>query len=310
MALLTRKRTILAKIETTYGTDASPTGTANAILVRNMSVTPLQAELLNRDLVRPYLGASEQILANAYVSVEFEVEMAGSGAAGTAPAYGPLLKACGMNETVVASTSATYTPVSSSFASATIYYNVDGVLHKLTGCRGNVELDIKARQIPVFKFTFTGLYNSPTDTAAPSVTYTSFQTPLAANSDNSSGFTLFGYTGALESLNLNFNNSIQYRSLIGAEDVLLVDRQVSGQIMFEAPTIATKDFFSIALATTLGALDITHGTSAGNKVQITSSRVNVNNPTYQDQNGIQMLQAPVRLVPSTAGNDEISIVVK
>ena len=310
MSLLTRKRTILAKIETTYGTDPTPTGAANAILVRNLNITPLNAELLNRDLVRPYLGASEQLLASAYVGIDFEVEMAGAGAAGTAPAYGSLLKACGMTETLVALATATYTPVSSSFSSVTIYYNVDGVLHKLTGCRGNVEIDIKARQIPVFKFTFTGLYNAPTDTVLPTVSYTAFQTPLAANSDNSSGFSLFSYSGALESLSLNFNNGVQYRSLIGAEDVLMTDRQLSGQVVFEAPTIAAKDFFSLALGTTLGALDITHGTTAGNKVQISSSRVNVTNPTYQDQNGIQMLQVPMRLIPSTAGNDEISIVVK
>lgn len=310
MSLLTRKRTILAKIETTYGTDPTPTGAANAILVRNLNITPLNAELLNRDLVRPYLGASEQLLASAYVGIDFEVEMAGAGAAGTAPAYGSLLKACGMTETLVALATATYTPVSSSFSSVTIYYNVDGVLHKLTGCRGNVEIDIKARQIPVFKFTFTGLYNAPSDTVLPTVSYTAFQTPLAANSDNSSGFSLFSYSGALESLTMNFNNGVQYRSLIGAEDVLMTDRQLSGQVVFEAPTMAAKDFFSLALGTTLGALDITHGTTAGNKVQISSSRVNVNNPTYQDQNGIQMLQVPMRLIPSTAGNDEISIVVK
>jgi hypothetical protein len=98
--------------------------------------------------------------------------------------------------------------------------------------------------------------------------------------------------------------------LIGAEDVLLTDRQVGGQIVFEAPNITAKDFFAPALSAALGALDITHGTVAGNRVQITSSRVNVNNPSYQDMNGIQMLQVPVRLVPSTAGNDEVSIVVK
>jgi hypothetical protein len=310
MALLTRKRTILAKIETTYGTDPTPTGSANAILVRNMSITPLNAENVSRDLVRPYLGASEQLIASSYVSIEFEVEMAGSGTAGTAPAYGSLLQACGMSETVVAVTSVTYAPVSSAFKSVTLYYNVDGVLHKITGARGNVEMTINSRQIPVFKFSFTGLYNAPTDTSAPSVTYTSFQTPLAANSDNTTGFSLFSYAGAMESMSINFNNAIQYRSLIGAEDVLMTDRQVSGQVVFEAPTIATKDFFSLALGTTLGALDITHGTTGGNKVQIVSSRVDVSNPSYQDQNGIQMLQVPMTFVPSTSGNDEISIVVK
>lgn len=309
MALLTRKRTILAKLENSYGVDPTPTGAANAILVRNLSITPLNAELASRDLVRPYLGASEQLIASNYVSVEFEVEMAGSGTAGTAPAYGPLLQACGMLETDGAS-DVTYTPVSASFASVTLYYNVDGVLHKVTGARGNVEMQIQAAQIPVFRFSFTGLYNAPTDTAAPAVTYTAFQTPQAANNDNTTGFSLFGYSGALASLNMNLNNQVQYRTLIGAEDVLLTDRGVNGQVVFEAPTIAAKDFFSLALGNTLGALDITHGTVVGNKVQIVSSRVDISNPTYQDQNGIHMLQVPITLVPSTAGNDEFSIVVK
>lgn len=310
MALLSRKRTILAKTEVTYGVDPTPTGAANAILVRNLSITPLSAENVSRDLVRPYLGASEQLIASKYVGCEFEVEMAGSGTAGTAPAYGPLLLACGFAETVVAVTSVTYAPVSASFKSATIYYNVDGVLHKITGARGNVEMMINTSQIPVFKFTFTGLYNAPTDTAAPAVTYTSFQTPLAANTTNTTGFSLFSYSAAMESLSLNMGNAVAYRSLIGAEDVLMTDRQVTGSVVFEAPTIATKDFFSIALASTLGALDITHGTAAGNKVQITSSRVDISNPTYSESNGIQMLNVPLTLVPSTAGNDEISIVVK
>lgn len=310
MPLLSRKRTILAKTEVTYGTDPTPTGLANAILVRNLNITPLNAELASRDLVRPYLGASEQLLASSYVAVDFEVEMAGSGTAGTAPAYGPLLQACGLAETLLAVTSATYAPVSAAFKSATIYYNVDGVLHKITGARGNVELNIAAGQIPTFKFSFTGLYNAPTDTVAPTVTYTAFQTPLVANNDNTTGFSLFSYSGVLSSLALNLNNAVAFRTLIGLEDVLMTDRQVNGTCVIEAPTMAAKNFFSIAQGNTLGALDITHGTTAGNKVQITSARVDISNPTYQDMNGIQMLQIPLTLVPSTAGNDEISIVVK
>lgn len=310
MPLLSRKRTILAKTEVTYGTDPTPTGAANAILVRNLNITPLNAELVSRDLVRPYLGASEQLLATSYVTVDFEVEMAGSGTAGTAPAYGPLLLACGMAATTSAGVSVTYAPVSSTFGSVTIYYNVDGVLHKITGARGNVEMSIQVGQIPVFKFTFTGLYNAPTDTAAPSVTYTAFQTPLAANSDNTSAFSFYSYSGAMQSLNLNMGNAVNYRYLIGAEDVQMTDRQVSGTAVFEAPTVAAKDFWSLALGTTLGSLDITHGTTAGNRVQISSTRAKVTNPTYQDLNGIQMMQAGFNLVPSTAGNDEVSIIVK
>lgn len=38
MTRLVRKTAILAKIETTYGTDAVPTGIANAILISNQSI--------------------------------------------------------------------------------------------------------------------------------------------------------------------------------------------------------------------------------------------------------------------------------
>lgn len=310
MPLLTRKRTVLAKTEITYGTDPTPTGVANAILVRSLNVTPLSAELVSRDLIRPYLGGSEQLVASSYVSLEMEVEMAGAGAAGTVPAYGPLLLACGMAATTSAGVSVTYAPVSATFSSVTIYYNVDGVLHKITGARGTVELQIQVNQIPVYRFVFTGLYNAPTDTAAPAVTYTAFQTPLAANGDNTSGFSLHSYSGALQSLSVNVNNTVNYRSLIGAEDVQMVNRDTNGQAVFEAPTIATKDFFALSLGSTLGTLDITHGTVAGNRVQISSTKAKVTNPTYQDQDGIQMLQVGFNLVPSTAGNDEFSIVVK
>ena len=52
MALLTRKRLILVKKETTYGTDSSPLGT-DALLVRNLDITPIEADLVSRDLIRP-----------------------------------------------------------------------------------------------------------------------------------------------------------------------------------------------------------------------------------------------------------------
>ena len=311
MAQLTRRRTILAKIETTYGVDPTPTGAANAILVRNLNVTPQNSEIVSRDLVRPYLGNSEQLQSSTHVTLDFEVEMAGSGTAGTVPAYGALLRACGLSETVSAGVSVTYAPISASFESATIYFNVDGTLHKILGARGTVELNINARQIPFYKFSFTGLYSAPTAVALPTVTYTAFQTPLVANNVNTTGFSFFGYAGILESLNLNVGNTVTYRTMIGAENVLVTDRKASGTVQIEAPGLGSKDYFAAALLDgSLGALDVTHGTTGGNKVQITSSKIDLQNPSYNDSNGINMLNLPFVAVPSTAGNDEFSIVVK
>jgi hypothetical protein len=78
--------------------------------------------VVSREIIRPFLGNPEQLLANQRVELTFDVELTGSGAAGTAPAYGILLEACGLDVTTVASTSVTYSPLSASFHSATIYY--------------------------------------------------------------------------------------------------------------------------------------------------------------------------------------------
>ncbi len=307
MALLTRKRLILAKTEVTYGTSSSPAG-SDAVLVRDLEITPIQADTVSRDLIRPYLGNSEQLLAQTRVEVTFGVEFAGSGTAGTAPRYGALLKACGLSETVVASTSVTYAPVSASFSSCTIHVNVDGVLHPITGCRGTFELSAEAGQIPVINFTMTGIYNAPTDTAAPNTTYTNQATPVIFKAGNTSSFSILGYSACLQSLSLDVANEIVYRELVGCDkSVILTNRAPAGTAVIEAPVLATKDFFAIANADTTGSISFQHGQTAGNIITFTAQKIDIGQPTYSDQDGIQMLNLPYVALPTSAGNDELSL---
>ena len=91
MPKLTRKRTLLVKTESSYGSDPTPTGGSNAILVRDLNIEPVQSDEVSRDLIRGYLGNYETLLSNTRVNVSCDVEMVGSGAAGTEPAYNPLL---------------------------------------------------------------------------------------------------------------------------------------------------------------------------------------------------------------------------
>jgi hypothetical protein len=242
------------------------------------------------------------------VRCSFEVELAGSGTAGTAPRYDALLKSCAMSATIVASTSVTYAPVSSSFSSCTIVYNVDGVQHKLTGARGTVTMNCQLGQIPTLQFEMTGIYNAPTDTAQPAVTYSNQATPLIFKEGNTSSFQFFSYSGCLSMVSFNLANEIVYRELIGCtKEVLITDRRPAGEVMIEAPTIATKDYFTIALGSTTGNLTFLHGTTAGNRVTFTASQADVTQPTYSDQDGIQMLTLPYVALPTTAGNNEFSL---
>ena len=310
MAKLYRKRTVLVKIESTYGTDSVPTGT-DACQVRNLEISPVESEVLSRDLVRTYLGSSPQLVANTRVQVTFEVEYAGSGTAGTAPRYGSLLKACGFSETLVTSTSATYAPVSASFSSVSIYYSTDGVRHKVTGCRGTFSLNLTANQIPVINFTMTGQYVAPTDTADPTPTFTNQATPRIFNDTYTTAFTLFSETDLpLQSCQLDVGNEIVYRELVNSDkEVTLVNRAGSGSLVIEMPTLASHDFFADAVASTTGNLSIVHGATAGNIITLASAAnaVSLANPTYSEDNGVVMLNLPYTLVPSTAGNDEFTL---
>lgn len=304
MPLLGRKKVILAKIEPTYGTDPVPTGAANAVLARNVNLNPLEQDTVDRNLVRPYLGANQKIPTGSRVVLDFEVEQAASGTAGTAPAWGPLMRACGHSETIVASTSVTYAPISASFESVTIYVNVDGVLHKLTGARGTLSATWPNKDIPVLKFTFTGLWNQVTDTAAPVPTYTAWKDPLPVSAINTTPYTLHGFAAVMSELSFDMGGTLVHRSLVGgSEQVLITDRAGTGSTTIEATTVAQKDWWSIAKNATLGALSITHGIVAGSKVTFAAPKVQLDAPQYSDLDGIQMIQMGLTFTPN-AGNDE------
>lgn len=314
MPLLTRTRVILAKTETNYNTDSTPTGTANAILVRNLEITPLDSEVVSRDILRSYMGNYEQLIATSKVSVTFEVECAGSGVVDTAPAYKPLLLACGLAETT-ATGSVSYAPVSSGFSSVTIYVQMKldaggstNPTHKVTGCRGNVEWVFNAKSIPVMRFTFTGIYQAVADAAVIAGTYTAFKTPQVVNDTNTTAFSILGYSAAMSEFNLNMNNEVVHRELVNSTSVVIVDRKVSGTAVFEAPTITAKNFFSAALdSAALGNLSLVHGTGAGSVLTLSGTgTVDIGNPTFTESDGIVMMSCPFVLVPTTAGNNEFS----
>lgn len=311
---LTRKQLILAKIETTYGTDSVPVVGTNAILISDLSINPSQSEYVNRDLIRPYLGSSQQLPTAIRSEVSFSVELAGSGAAGTAPKWGPLIRACGFSETVSAGVDVKYDPISATFPSLTIYAFRDGMRHIMRGARGTFNIAMNNRERPLINFTFTGLYSTPTDTAPGTPDYTGFQVARPFNNQNSSAFTLQTYTGAaLSSINIDVGNQVEYRSFIGTggESILITNREVTGQVVIESTSIAEKDYWTNVRDAITDNFTITHGTTAGNQVVISAPAVQLTEPQYADIQGISTTQFNARLTPSaTTGNDEIRLTVK
>ena len=313
MALLLRKRLIVLETESTYGTDPTPTG-ADAVRVRDLSITPQASNVVSRDLIRPYLGASQQLLANTRVECTFSVEMTGSKAAGTAPQFGKALEACGLHAEVTASTSVVYTPVSGAFTSITIHYMIDGVRHKVTGCRGTFSITAEVGSIPTIDFSFTGIYNNPDDSALLTPTYDNQADPLIFKNDNVSGFQILSNANApLQSFSFDIGNTLVYRELIGngAKEVLITDRAATGSVSVEATALGTFNPFATAVDddASLGNLVFTHGSAGGNKVKFESTKVDIGDVSYGDSDGIAMFEIPYTCVPagSAAADTEFAL---
>lgn len=300
-----RRLALLAKTEVSYGTDPVPTGMANAIQAIDAVLTPLVAQQISRDLLRPYLGHPGVLLTGEHAMVEFSVELAGSGTAGTAPAFGPLLLACGMSETIVAATSVTYAPVSSLYNAVTIYFNRDGVRHVLLGARGSWTLDLTVGRVPRLRFRFLGLIGTISDTALPAVTLTAWKRPAKVNKANTT-ITLHGLALVTPGLTLDLGARVEPRMLVGEETIEIVDRQATGSVTPDAVLLATKNWMSIARGETTGALSAVHGTVAGNIATIAGPSVQIGPPTEQEAQGILTNTLPLILQPD-AGNDELSI---
>ena len=309
---LTRKKFLIAKIETTYGTDPSPVGGSDAVQVTNLELTPIESDNVQAAAFQGFLGNSTRgtLVANKRVSVTFDVELAGSGAAGTAPAFGPLLKACGLSQTIVSSVSVTYAPVSSSFDSATIYCFYDGTQHKITGARGTVSFNMTAGQFAVASFNFIGIYNAPDGTAlSGSFTVANQAAALEGNDTNVTTATFHGVTSSrIESFDLALNNELLYKETASNKEVLITNRAPGGTAVLEAPAIGTTDFFAKAVAVATGSTSLVLGATGGNIVTVNAAQTDITGCSYADTNGVIALSMPYLALPTTAGNNEMSLV--
>ncbi|MEB4590026.1 hypothetical protein VSS37_03450 [Candidatus Thiothrix sp. Deng01] len=163
-------------------------GTAIAQTVSSVLLTKgLSAEIGNGDSqVDEYDGVSSRDapvssgnLRNAF---SFDLPVTLSGTAGTAPAFGGLLQACGFKETVTAGSKVAYTPEAlASIKSGSVLMRRDtgtgyDLWYETKGAKGVLGLEVKAGQRPTFKVKLTGDYLEPRRYQNTSVAATNYGT--------------------------------------------------------------------------------------------------------------------------------------
>lgn len=287
MVQLTRKSLILAKIESTYGTDPTPTTAANAILAMD-----LELKVVKNPVARPAqmenLMRKQSLLGEEMYEVTFKTEIVGSGSAGTAPRNGALLRACGMSETIITggSPSVNYRDDSDSLDSVTIYAYWGGRLHTITGVVGNVKLACEAGNVGVLEFSFQGLKG-----ASPSIT----SIPTDAVYDDASGSVpvckngTFSYnnktTLVTPMLDMDLQNVISKRPSLAATEAIagfeVTDRDPIASINPETQVETSYDFYGDSL-TNLRELSY----AVGSIFTFTATKFNPFSPEFEDVEGI------------------------
>lgn len=301
-----KKKALLLKSEVTYGTDSAPDGAANWIEARNVTLTPMDNEVVDRNIEQDYMGNGGKVIAASWAKVTFDVALAPSGAAGTAPKWSPLLLACGYAETVSAGVSVAYNLVSAAFGSASIYVNIDGTLHKLTGCRGECKGKLSAKGIPMMSFEVAGVFAVPTAVAMPALTKTGWTLEEAVNSANSAKLVLNGVDLAYSTLEWSTGNQIARIDLPGPQkEVAITDRKPALSVTVLAPALGDFDPFALGQAGTNVALSTTHGSGAGKQAKL-DGKVVVTGVDYDRVD--DMLAYKLTLDPQpVAGNDELAL---
>ena len=309
---LFRNKILLAKIESTYGTDATADG-SNAILTSELAISPYQGNVVSRNLDRLVLGNEEQINTGPNVEVTFNVELAGAGAAGDTPAFDPILRACGFAATVDAGVSVAYAPISTAFPSCTLVFVHDGDEHVILGALGTVSFNLSRGGLPRMQFRFVGLYQTPTTAGAYTVDTSGFVVPVPVTKANTPTYTLGGTALRAESLNIDMANNVVYRNVVNQESVMITDRAPTGTLVIEADEIATKNWYSDIeshAGATTQALQIVHGTAAGNICQIDAPNTQLSSISKQDSDGLEALSMACQFIPSDTGNDELTFTFK
>jgi hypothetical protein len=274
---------------TTYG-ETPPTFTgAMALSVFDLEMTALAAEVVERQQVDSNGGRTiKPAMAAKFGTLSFSTYALASGTAGTAPAISGLLQACGTTLATVANTSNTYTPSDLNLATGFGHFKVHhgGGDFFLYGAVGNPEITYAAGQLPLFRYTFEGIYQPPADGAVIAPTYPTSALDVVVDAVNTATFNL-GTTGTpvsreCSSFTLNFGNQLErIANPGGVQRVRIASREPSASVTVRRTTLVEFNPYVLAATEVENALTMIHA-AAGRRQTISIPRFTYSAPSQED----------------------------
>jgi hypothetical protein len=315
-----RISTMLAKVETTEGTDSAPAAAQGFFAMLSPPSVPGDFRR-----VSVHTGAGSMlpgVMGPHRVEQRAEVLLRGAGAAYSAsvlPKSDALLRACGFaaaGSFGVGTEKWDYTLRSTGFESFSVYSYMAGdgtntVLHKLLGCRGLPTLHFPLGAIARLEANLRALYTAPADaaivtpTGEPSLAY-----PVMLSSALQIGTQNFAAKHG--EITIDLARRIEPRgggiAATGYEGMeMLADREPTLTFEAEATTEAGFPFWANLIAATKMDCTFQVGSVQYNRVKVNIPVMQFERLEMTERNGVAMYRAACILVSPTGINDEITL---
>ena len=301
MPLLQRKRVLAAKVETTIGTAESLTASEGVFNAYNVIA---QANITAEE--REGQGAFNRLSSVTGMrtgTISFRTDLSYDGS--TVPTWASvLLPMCGWVNATGTFTPRTEAP-GSNVKTGTIGVFMDGMLKRIAGAVGDFSIVFPSGRMAYIDWTFTGVWQAPTDTAIIAPTYPTDPTLRAASMTTSWNAT----TLCFEQITVASNNEIVARecttSAAGVTNYMIADRRPTITGNPETELVATQDRFGQWIGHTEGALSI----AISNAITISASKAQIINIQEGNRNRIVIDEIEWQCNKNGTTNDsELSIV--
>ena len=325
-----RKTILMAKLESTYNGNLTPTfdPNNNALWVSDVTFS-YTSNNQTFNALQPYLGAKLEVAGNDYVDISFSVALSRSPYVTKDQPFGFLFRACGMNRQQIAASAGVlpkviYTPnsnVLNANDSVAFCFINDGVQYLATGGRGTWEATLLDGGIPGFKFTFKCMFDGAvTDSLVTAPEFGLWTPPRVVNAINSSGLYLGstldmatltfdnGVLYAHKGLSLNFGNTVTFDSRLGGDRMLVTEREVTGSVQLDLRAERERAVRTWVRNNSTQSLGFIHGLKDGALVSsetcvIYGPAVQMINPSIEDVNSVTYTAVDLRFRSLEKNND-------
>jgi hypothetical protein len=304
---------LLAKIQPTPGVNASPAAGSDAVLLYgNNPKFDYQHLTATREVNAGYFRGAERLVWGRRADIQFQVELQGSGTAGTAPAWGKMLKGCAFAETLTAGL-VEYTLVTDGAQQLSMLTQEDGLFKPCTDMMGDCSGELVVGSIPVIDYKFRGLVLPPTSGSNLTGDTTVFIPPRAVSPADTAALRIGATYAAgaftsgdlynFRSLKWSLGNDIQIPDLASSEQTGFYGRNPKIEFTIDCTSAQEKAFLDDAYAGTRRSLGALHGTVAGKICGLFAPAFSITDVKPAYEGSIRYVQISADLTPTSANNE-------